>query len=237
MKRIAAVAAATLVLAGCPGDNDHDPVVIAPAPAPSAPISASYDITVTNLSYAQPMSPLAAYLHDGSLSGWQIGSPASVGLEELAEGGSPAAFLAEANSAMASGSGDGILPPGMSQTVSLTVANDEPLYLTLATMLVNTNDAFAGRAAIKLHLAIGEQLSGIAPSYDAGTEANSELAATIPGPAGGGAGFDSSRDDIADYVTRHGGIVGIEDGASDSALTQAHRFDNPVLHWSVTRSQ
>lgn len=54
----------------------------------------SYDITVTNLSSNQPMSPFAAKLHASSFTAWQVGAAASVALEELAEGGDNASVLA-----------------------------------------------------------------------------------------------------------------------------------------------
>ncbi|WP_298439855.1 spondin domain-containing protein [uncultured Ferrimonas sp.] len=235
MKRTPFIVLTTLLLAAC-SDSDNNNVT--DTPTPPAP-SASYQLTLTNLTYAQPMSPLAAYLHDGSVSAWTFGAPASVGIETLAESGDGSLWLsdAEAAGAMISASGDGIIMPGAAQTISFTVANENPLYLSMATMLVNSNDAFAGAGALHLNLAIGESISGFAPVYDAGTEANSELAATIPGPAGGGAGFDPSRDDVGDYVARHGGIVGVDDGKTDSALSHQHRFDSPVARWSVTRTE
>ncbi|QIZ78858.1 hypothetical protein HER31_09095 [Ferrimonas lipolytica] len=198
---------------------------------------ATYQVAFTNLTNAQPMSPLAAYLHDGSVASWQIGMPASAGIEVLAESGDGSTWLAEATAAgaMVTANGEGIVMPGNEQLVTLTVATQQSVYLGLATMLVNTNDAFTGAGAVYLNLAVGEAISGVVPVMDAGTEANSELATTIPGPAGGGTGYDAVRDDVGDYVARHGGIVGIDDGKMDSALGHQHRFDSPVANWRVTR--
>ncbi|GAA4896532.1 spondin domain-containing protein [Ferrimonas pelagia] len=226
---------AALLLAGCPGDNDNDPVVIITPP----PAMMAFEISVTNLTSAQPMSPVAAYLHDGSVNGWRFGMPASVALEELAEGGDGNAWLtmAQDNGAYSQASGDGILMPGAQQTVNIEMLATQGLHLTLATMLVNTNDAFAGVDGRTLaDLAVNQSFTMTLPVYDAGTEANSELAATIPGPAGGGAGFDSNRDDV-DYVARHGGVVSLDDGYAQSALLSLHRFDAPVARLSVTRTR
>ncbi|WP_028114322.1 spondin domain-containing protein [Ferrimonas kyonanensis] len=225
---------AASLLAGC-SDNDSNAII----PEPQEPEMATFEVTVINLTAAQPMSPVAAYLHNGTASGWRFGQAASVELEQLAEAGDGSGWLSRAtdNGAFATASGDGILMPGASQTLSLTLETGNTLMLTSATMLVNTNDAFAGINGWDLtDLAVGDSMTVTLPVYDAGTEANSELAATIPGPAGGGAGFDSSRDDV-DFVARHPGVVGNQDGAADSALDGRHSFDAPVARLTVMRSQ
>jgi hypothetical protein len=71
-------------------------------------------------------------------------------------------------------------------------------------------------------------------AYDAGTEANSELAGTIPGPADGGEGYNPARDDWTPLVTHHGGVVGQQDTHPASVLTEAERFDGPVLRIEIT---
>ena len=54
--------------------------------------------------------------------------------------------------------------------------------LTVASMLVNTNDGFAGITALPISdLAVGESMSRAVVAWDAGTEANSEAAGTIRG--------------------------------------------------------
>ena len=73
-------------------------------------------------------------------------------------------------------------------------------------------------------------------AYDAGTEADSEEAATIPGPAGGGEGFNVARDDQADRVSMHSGVVSNNDGFATSNLTEQHRFDNPVVQIRIERT-
>ncbi|MBY6186213.1 spondin domain-containing protein [Marinobacter hydrocarbonoclasticus] len=219
------------VLTGCPDDDDD--IVVTPPPVAMA----TYQLTVTNLTAAQPMSPLAAYLHDGNVSGWQIGESASTGLEQLAESGDGTEWLMEAENAgsLANGSGNDILMPGMSQTLELTLESPDAVALSLATMLVNTNDAYTGIDGLDLAaLMAGDSMMRTLPAYDAGTEGNTELAATIPGPAGGGAGFDATRDDV-DFVARHPGVVSADDGARSSTLRAHHRFDGPVAKLVVTR--
>jgi hypothetical protein len=104
-------------------------------------------------------------------------------------------------------------------------------------MLVNTNDAFSGFNAMDIaNLEVGESISLRTGSYDAGTEKNSESMASIPGPAAGGEGYNEARDDV-DFVAMHPGVVSMDDGLMSSALTQAHRFDNPTLAITFTRTE
>ncbi len=217
----------SLVLSGC--DDDDSKVIIVPS------VTYSYEVTVTNLTYAQPLSPLALVLHnEGQL--WSVGEMASLPLENLAESGDNSAILIEPI-VLAGESGMGIIMPGMSETLTVSVLDTKPMMLSLATMLVNTNDAFTGINAMAVNnLSVGESISLTTSSYDSGTEKNTELMTTIPGPASGGSGegFNEMRDDI-DKVTMHAGVVSLDAGLSTSALTQAHRFDNPTLAVSITR--
>jgi len=109
--------------------------------------------------------------------------------------------------------------------------------ISVATMLVNTNDAFSGLDAILVDsMAVGELLRFRSIAYDAGTEADSEQATAIPGPAGGGEGFNAARDDQADQVSMHSGVVSRDDGFATSDLTEQHRFDNPVAEILIVRT-
>ena len=85
-------------------------------------------------------------------------------------------------------------------------------------------------------LAVNESLSRTSFSYDAGTEANSEAAGTIPGPADSGEGFNEMRDDI-NRVAMHPGVVTQDDGLASSVLTSQYKFDNPVAQIVITRTQ
>lgn len=223
-----AVGASVLSLAGCFHDDDMSSATV------------SYEVTVTNLTASQPFSPLAVVLHESGYHAWQIGSAASSGLEQLAEGGDATTFIgaAEADSAVStSATGNGLILPGASDSVIIEAAESGTMQLSLATMLVNTNDGFTGLAGEAVgDLALHSSKSLMLMAYDAGTEANSETAATIPGPAGGGEGYNSARDD-RDSVGGHPGVVSRDDGLTSSALTQAHRFDNPVARITITRLQ
>ena len=222
-----------LILGGCNNGSDKNPVVI--VPPPPAPVVYSYEVKIVNLTQGQPMSPAAVILHnEGQL--WKIGESASLALEKLAESGDNSEVLADAMVLSGQG-GAGVLLPGATETITVSITDTEPMMLSLATMLVNTNDAFTGINAMSLaSMSMGDSMSFTTSTYDSGTEKNSEMMATIPGPAAGGEGFNAERDDI-DKVTMHAGVVSKDDGLMQSVLTQAQRFDNPTLMVTITRTQ
>jgi len=231
-KKVLTMGLCAIALSACNDDNDDNTMIITPPPAPA---EYSYTVMVTNLTYAQPLSPIAVVLH-GDNKMWTTGEAASVALENLAEGGDNSDFIADSN-VLASSSGDGVLLPSMTSTITITTTDRLATNLTIATMLVNTNDAFSGLTGVDISsMAIDEQKSWNLNVYDAGTELNSESVGTIPGPADGGTGFDITRDDV-NFVAYHSGVVSQDDGLSSSVLTQAHRFDNPTLMITITRTE
>lgn len=210
-----------LVLAACNDSNDA--------------ALRDYRITLTNLSNGQPVSPLAVVLHRTGYRAFVPGQAASDAVEALAEGGDPGPLLSAAMvdaRVLDSGRTDAALAPGASAILRLgTGAGD--VHLSLLGMLVKTNDGFVALDDVDLSaIASGQQTVYHGLVYDAGTEANSETAATVPGL--GGQGLDSQRDDI-DRIVVHAGVVSRDDGLASSGLTEAERFDNPALRVVVER--
>ncbi|MEI8644005.1 spondin domain-containing protein [Pseudoalteromonas sp. Hal040] len=219
-------------LAAC-GDSDNNEVEVTDPVMPV--MNYEFTVKVTNLTNAQPLSPIAAIAHSEGML-WQIGEPASAALELMAEGGDNSELLAT-DFTMASSSAESPLPPGEQVTLMLSTEQLDSLKISLATMLVNTNDAFTGLNAIDVSsLAVNESLSRTSFAYDAGTEANSEAQGTIPGPADSGEGYNEMRDDI-NRVAMHPGVVSQDDGLTNSVLTSQHKFDNPVARITITRTQ
>lgn len=216
----------SLGLTGC--DNDDE-----------TPVSttSSYDITITNITNNQPLTPVAVVLHQSGYDAWSVGSSATAGLEELAESGSPTAFMteADANSNVTATATNGeITGPGGSATISITIDNTSNLMLTVASMLANTNDAFSGVAGWDVSdLATGDSMTVLAKVFDAGTEVNDE--ANIPGPAAGGEGFNAARSTL-DKVVIHPGVVTTDDGLSTSALDESHRWQSYAAKISITKT-
>ena len=224
----------SLLLSAChDSDNDNnDGGVVTPPPPP---VTMSYRVTVTNLTNGQPLSPVGVVVHNGQFDGWTLGQPASAALETLAEGGDASAFITGDN-VLSGAVGSDAVGPGGSGAIEVTINESSDVWLTVATMLVNTNDAFTGVDGWDLsNLAVGESLSRSTRVYDSGTEGNSEAVGTIPGPVDGGEGANTDRDDV-DFVAMHPGVVSQDDGLSSSILTEAHRFDSVVARIRVERT-
>ena len=230
------LALATSMTACSDSDNDNDN---SDAKSKSTNDSYEYQVSVSNLTHNQPFSPLAVVLHDNSEVLWSLGEAASTSLEILAEGGDATSLIADADTAGAYDTelGDGVIPPGEMVTLELESDAYDEMFLSVVTMLVNTNDAYTGKQAIDVSaLEIGDSLQLNLPVYDAGTEANNELAGSIPGPADGGTGYSDVRDDT-NVVSMHPGVVSNTDGYTDSVLDSSHRFDSPVAKLVITRTQ
>ena len=228
----------TLTMTACSNDNNDDDTTT-PPPPPSA-VSKTFMVEVINLTNFQPLAPIAGVLHTRERSFFNIGETASDALEQLAEGGDNSLILAESgDDILGNGTSEGITGPGA--TASFEVSGETPdgngFHLTVLSMPVNTNDAFTGTNSLSLDaLEVGDTVQRNGRAYDAGTEANTEAAGTIPGPADGGEGFNAARDDI-NLITAHQGVVTRSDGLTTSVLTEQHRFDNPVVRIRVTRTQ
>jgi len=235
------LAVAALWLQGC--DNDSPAPMMEEDPPPPPPAMASFDVSVDNLTNAQPLSPVAVIGHLDGYAVFVVGDAATVGLEDMAEGGDNTALLAEADAdanVMVSASGAAPIGPAGSETISIEVLESDVanLKISVATMLVNTNDAFSALDAMDVSaLAVGDSMMVELVAYDAGTEADTEAAGDIPGPAGGGEGFNMARSDAANRVAMHAGVVSQDDGFATSDLTEQHRFDNPVMRVRIARTQ
>ena len=120
--------------------------------------------------------------------------------------------------------------------LNIKVDDTEDLNISVATMLVNTNDAFAAKSSNEIaNLKKGESFSMRVPVWDAGTEANTEASDSIPGPVDGGEGFNASRSGDANFVAIHQGVVTNADGLITSILDESHRFNNPGALLRVER--
>lgn len=212
------------------------------SPAPTV----EYEVTLSNLTAGQPLSPAAVVLHGAQWSSFATGESASNELEILAESGDNSALLTSAradNHVYFASAGAGVIAPGESESflVHTSETNLGTLSLSVLSMLVNSNDAIAALNAKAIgSLAVNESMSVDLLTYDTGTEANTETADTVPGPAASGGsreGYSSVRDDLRDAVYVHSGVVTQDDGLSTSTLTELHRWDNPAVRVRVERLQ
>ena len=230
--KLAGVVVLGVVLSGCGGEA---------AEKYGKKIRYEFEVTITNLTASQPLSPSALIFHNPNWHVFKTGEAASLELEQVAEAGDNQMLLDSAyqdKAVQKTESGSEVLLPGATERYQIRLTDRGRLQLSYVSMLVNTNDAFAALDALQVSdMAVGDSLTRRLISYDSGTEANSETADSVPGPASSGLaeGFNPARDDIRNQVYVHPGVITSEDGLSNSVLKAAHRWDNPVASITVIR--
>ena len=158
----------------------HDPA--------QASDGARYMVKVTNVTYNQSFTPILAATHRPGVYMFREGTQASSELQTLAEFGDVAPLMG----VLASTSGvhdmvstAGLLTRGVTTEFEITSGTTSAfMRLSLAAMLIPTNDAFFGLET-DLPSDLGEMKVVYAYAYDAGTEANDELCSSIPPSAAG----------------------------------------------------
>ncbi|MBT8098166.1 MAG: spondin domain-containing protein, partial [Gammaproteobacteria bacterium] len=171
------MAVALIAAAACDSDSSTPSVNMPPVVNPP---QASFDITVLNATNAQPLSPIAIIAHEAGYSVFSVGAAATGGFEEMAEGGDNTALIAEADADAAvilTASGAAPIGPAGSETIRIMLdeADRSGLHISVATMLVNTNDAFTALNGWPVDgMAVGDVMTVNAVAYDAGTEFDSE---------------------------------------------------------------
>jgi len=215
---IASIGAA-LLLSGCGSSSSSN--------------TQTYKVTVKNITAGQTFSPPALIVQNSNtnFNTYTVGSPASVSLENLAEGGSPTSLLADAKAAnvLYENSFASTLAPGASSSLTFTVDNGD-LKFSLASMLIKTNDAFIG--VNNTTLDSGDSKTINLNVYDTGTEGNDEASATVPGL--GGVGFNAVRNDT-NVITLHSGLVTLSDGLGTSGLSFSDKWDNPAAVLTIEK--
>lgn len=194
-----------------------------------------YKVEITNLTNAQQFTPRLAATHSADVEMFSAGTMASPGLKILAESGMTSMLEAElmGMSGVADTATSGpLLEPGATDVLMLT-ARGRATRLSLAAMLIPTNDAFVG---LNTPLPKGQETTEVyAYAYDAGTEVNDELCASIPGPPYlecGGPGGGLAPGDGEGFITIHRGIHGV--GEFDAAIRD---WRNPVARVRIHRVQ
>ena len=216
-ERLAAVAAAAAALAV--------------APAAEAKPADTFEVTFTNLTGGQPLTPAVAATHRGRNELFRVGDRASFGLKEIAENGNNAPMLSRLASDrdvsdFLEAPGGPLVPAGtpgdtmFGQSTTFTITADRGARrLSLASMLICTNDGFTGVNGLRLPRKAGHSVTVETMGYDAGTEANTEdLADMVPPCQGligvtGEPGTDQSDPALAqnDVIRHHSGITGRRD--------------------------
>ncbi len=187
---------------------------------PAVASAQAYEVTITNLTRGQIFAPPVVYSHRSSFDLFAPGEPAIpelAGLAEDAANGPLIALLSAAPKVADVAVGGGAVMPGESITVPVK-AWGRARNITALGMLVTTNDAFF--SAEKKVPAFSNSVYAIA--WDAGSEANTQDCAHIPGPPCGNGGVRVEAG-AEGYVYVH---AGIQDRGSLSP--EDHDWRNPV---------
>ena len=181
-----------------------------------------FTVTLTNLTVGVPtqggqiFSPPIFVTHGHGFSIGASGEAASAELTRLAETGNnmPLAALAMDSDAVGSvfafpAPPDGVVLPGASVSTMVSASSGMG-YLSLATMLVQTNDGIVLGNSLPLFDEDGNPRSFTMDliSYDAGTEDNNELATHVPGPPFDGLERAPTEGGV---IAPHPGIAGTAD--------------------------
>jgi hypothetical protein len=188
-----------------------------------------YEVTVTNLTREQSFTPILAATHHKGIRIFQLGQPASQALAALAEGGETAPLAAVLGSTphAETRTSSGRLAPGQSVKLNIT-AHDGTDHISLAAMLIPTNDSFIAVNGMPLPKG-KEPAVFLSTGHDAGSEPNDELCANIPGPVCGGEGTSANAGGEG-FVHITAGIHGIGDLAAAD-----YDWRNPVARIVVQR--
>ncbi len=176
-------------------------------------------VKVENLSDSDGLwfTPVFLGFHDGNFDLFDEGSPASAGLEMLAEGGNPSGLASEIaphgfNEVLTGNDGPpGVLfSPGSMAYTMLDLNPGTSLYFNYASMLIPSNDAFFGNDDAHMLFDTNGDFTGNfsvdilgSDIWDAGTEANDTFGA--PFSMIGGVSTPTSLN-----VEQHGGLVNFE---------------------------
>ena len=206
---------------------------------PEMPEGVEFKVTLTNLTMGVPaeggqiFSPPIFVTHGHGFSIGASGEAASAQLTALAETGNhqPLAELAGGSDAVGSivafpAPPEGVVLPGASVSTMIS-ANAGMGYLSLATMLVQTNDGIVLGNSLPLFDEDGNARSFTMDliSYDAGTEDNNELATHVPGPPFGG----------MERAPTEGGVISPHPGIAGSAdVGAAFGWTEPTASVTVT---
>jgi len=193
----------------------------------TAALADRVEVKIENLTSAIYFTPVLAVAHSAKVDLFSTGEPASAGIQAIAEGGDVAGAKAAAEGAgAATAVAPDLLAPGKSVTLTLNT-NRYQNYLSIAGMLLPTNDGFVGLDSTRIPRAWYRK-TVTADGYDAGTERNDEV--VNGGGAPGVPGIPADPGHI------HRGTLGDRDlSGGDSDLDSAvHRWLNPVARVTIT---
>ena len=212
--------------------------------------AAELSIEIENLTHGITFTPFVVAAHSEGTHLFQSGELASPQVQAIAEGGeisSAVTLLGDINADVVANPAGGLLRPATATEAFALSSADTNTQLSIAAMLLPTNDAFAGLDAWTIPTDPGTYTIFL-NAYDAGTEANDERIISggnvsgvpgipfAPNNDGGTGGTGSAEADTNQTIHIHRGVLGDTDpegGVSDLDST-IHRWLNPVVKVTVT---
>ncbi len=171
--------------------------------------AADYEVTFTNMTHAQVITPPVLFSHTKLYSVFKVGEQAKGVLAQLAESGNGEPLMALLMSLSQVSDVQGATQPILpGESLTMTVRTTDRMdHISALGMLAQTNDGFFGISGVMVP-AEGTKVV-YANVWDAGTEENNELSTHVPGPPFGG----SMRDIVGaeEFVHIHPGIHGVGD--------------------------
>ncbi len=215
------------------------------------PVTA-YEVTITNLTDGQPLTPPLIVTHRRPIQVFSVGDAASLGIQQLAENGNLAPLTAALEAAkhvhefmvggfpLVPASDPGNTGFGSSDTFTIESAMGAK-YLSFASMLICTNDGFAGLDSVRLPRNLDETMTVYADAYDAGTEINTEDFADIvpPCPVLSGVPSDDPGTGETNPALAEGGVIHPHQGVVGGVDLDPdiHGWTDPVVRVEITRVQ
>jgi hypothetical protein len=201
------------------------------AAATTASAQQTVSVYITNLS-KQIISPPVVASHSWMVTVVGPGQPADPALALQAEDGDPSALVAalEADPEVLDVAvGDRMLMPGERMILEVEM-NGRYNRISATGMLVTTNDGFFGLDGAQV-IPNGPNTQRFdVPAWDAGTEANSESCAFIPGPPCGNP-FQRDTGGAEGFVHIHPGLH----GGGDLSVAE-WGWQNPVVRIQIRRN-
>ena len=210
----------------------------------------TYEVTITNLTSGQPFTPPILATHTNGIDVFEVGNTASGPVSAIAENGDGSGLLAvlsgssevydyvAASAPLVPASDPGGTGFGSSATYTIQTSNGAK-YISFISMLICTNDGFAGLDSLRLPKVIGHTKTVYRAGYDAGSEINTEDFADIVPPCQDLIGISSedTGTGMSDPTLAEGGVISHHpnvQGGND-LVPAVHGWSDPVVEISITR--
>ncbi len=217
--------------------------IIGSATQANAAAEHAYDVTIENLTTGQVFSPGVIATHTMQASVWEPDAPASEGIRLIAEDGAEATAVTDLSGAAGVYAVISTLAPinriggpaGLPTSRTFRIAaSANANRLSVAVMLICTNDGFTGLAGVKLPGGFNVE-SHLVGAWDAGSEQNNErfnqivdacqMAGPVSAPPDG-----NGRVATSGVIARHANITGVGD-----LSVALHGWRFPVARITVRR--